>query len=58
MASSGGSALWGASGCRLGSGRGWGNGALPLLFFNNDVGVVSDEVGNLGSLKGGSGRGV
>ena len=46
MASSGGSALWGASGW----GRGWVDGALPL-FLHNDVCVVSNEVSNLGSLE-------
>lgn len=50
MASTSGPALWGASGCRLGSGWGWSDGALSL-FLHDDVCVVTDEVGDLGSLE-------
>ena len=49
MASSGGSALWGAPGGGLGSGWGWIDGALSLL-LHNDVCVVTNEVCNLRGL--------
>lgn len=47
MASPSGPALWGASGCRLGSGWGCSGGGALSLFLDNDVCVVTNEVSNL-----------